>query len=164
MASLETRLRDALTRVGTEFKTVYAEIGVLGSLTTSTKSSLVAAINELQAALANATNINDVTPGATTTYSSNKVVGLLAQLKSDLVGGASSAYDTLVEIQAILQGDDASIATITTALGNRVRYDAVQTLTTGQKAQARTNIDAYGSVELGNPDTDFVAVFTAALT
>ena len=71
--------------------------------------------------------------------------------------------DTLDELAAAL-GDDANFAaTVTAALGNRVRVDVAQSLTTPQKAQARTNIDAYGSVEIGNPDTDFVAVFQAGL-
>lgn len=39
----------------------------------------------------------------------------------DLVGGASAAYDTLVELQALLEGDAASIATLTTAVNARAR-------------------------------------------
>lgn len=38
-----------------------------------------------------------------------------------LVGGAGAAYDTLVELQALLEGDAASIATLTTAIGHRGR-------------------------------------------
>jgi hypothetical protein len=80
-----------------------------------------------------------------------------------LLGAAPAALDTLAEIDAAI-GNDANFATtMTTALGNRVRYDAAQTLTLAQKLQARNNIDAYGSVEIGNPDTDFVATFTAGL-
>jgi hypothetical protein len=61
-------------------------------------------------------------------------------------------------------GDDANFAgTMTTALANRVRYDAAQTLTAPQKVQAKSNIDAYGNLEIGNPDSDFVATFNAGL-
>lgn len=79
-----------------------------------------------------------------------------------LVGGAGAAYDTLVEIEALLQSNDGSLAALTTAVNNRVRYDAAQSLDNTQKTQARTNIGAYGSTEIGNPDTDFVAVYNAA--
>jgi hypothetical protein len=38
----------------------------------------------------------------------------------------------------------------------------VQSFTAPQKLQARENIDAYGSVELGDPDTDLAALYTTA--
>jgi len=41
-------------------------------------------------------------------------------------------------------------------LGNRVRYDAPQTLTTAQQLQACTNIG------VGNPERDFVTDYTTA--
>jgi hypothetical protein len=52
---------------------------------------------------------------------------------------------------------------MTTALGKRVRVDAAQTFTAPEKAQAKANMDAYGNLEIGNPDTDFVAVFNTAV-
>ncbi len=47
--SLATNLTSAFTRVATEFKAVYAQVGDLTSLTTSSKGNLVAAINEINA-------------------------------------------------------------------------------------------------------------------
>ena len=38
----------------------------------------------------------------------------------------------------------------------------VQTPTAPEQAIARTNIDAYGSVELGNPDTNLVTIYNTA--
>jgi hypothetical protein len=42
---------------------------------------------------------------------------------SDLIGGASGAYDTLKEIQTFLQSDANSISTILTHLDNKVSVD-----------------------------------------
>jgi hypothetical protein len=71
--------------------------------------------------------------------------------------GAPALLDTLDELAAAL-GDDPNFATtMTTALGNRVRYDAAQSLTAPQKTQACTNIG------IGEPDTDFVATFNTGL-
>lgn len=163
MATLETRIRDVLTRIGTEFKSVRTSIGTLADLTTTAKGSVVSAINELDASIASAAGIDDTTATTSTTYSSSKVDSQIAASKAAILGTASSAWDTLGEIQALVQSDETTLGALTTAVGNRVRFDAAQSLTAPQKAQARSNIDAYGSVELGNPDTDFVAVFTAAL-
>jgi hypothetical protein len=77
--------------------------GNLASLTTTDKSSLVAAINELKAAVLSAVAIDDSQIATTSTYSSNKIVSLLDALKADILGGADAAYDTLVEIQQLLQ-------------------------------------------------------------
>lgn len=71
--------------------------------------------------------------------------------------------NTLDELAAAL-GDDANFAaSVNTALGNRVRTDtAAQGLTDTQKSNARANIDASKASDIGNTDTDFVAVFNAA--
>jgi hypothetical protein len=57
-----------------------------------------------------------------------------------LISSAPGTLDTLDELAAAL-GDDANFAsTVTTALANRLRFDAAQTLSGGEKAQALTNI------------------------
>lgn len=71
--SLQSNLASAFTRVATEFKTVYSRIGSLTDLTTSNKTSLVSAVNEVRAAAASATGINDSTTTTTTTWSSSKI-------------------------------------------------------------------------------------------
>jgi hypothetical protein len=169
MATLQTRLQDLATAIGTQIKTIKTTEGQLTALTTDAKTSLVAAINELQAEInaavaASGATINDAATVSTTqTYSITKIRDLVSTSIAVLTTGAPAAMDTLDELSAAL-GDDANFAaTITTALANRVRFDAVQTLTAPQKAQAKANIDAYGSLELGNPDTDLVAVLTTAM-
>ena len=161
--SLATRIESLVIRVAQEFNDVRTKAGNLASLTTTDKSSLVAAINELKAAVVSSTAIDDAQASAATTYSSTKIVSLLDALKSEILGGADAAYDTLVEIQQLLTSGTTSLDALLAAVNNRVRFDAAQTLTVEAQAQARSNIGAASAAAIGDTDTDFVAIFDAAL-
>ena len=161
--SLATRIESLVIRVAQEFNDVRAKAGNLANLTTTDKSNLVAAINELQAAVVSSAVIDDAHIAATTTYSSNKIVSLLDALKTEILGGADAAYDTLVEIQQLLQNGTSGLDALLAAVNNRVRYDAAQSLTVAEQLQARSNIGAVAASDVGNTDTDFVAVFVGAL-
>lgn len=161
--SLQTQLNSFVLRVADEFNTVKGRTGVLTALTTTDKSSLVAAINELKAAILTAVAIDDLQVSTTTTYSSNKVVTLLDALKADILGGADPAYDTLLELQQALQNDQTGIAALAAAIDKRVRFDAAQALTVPEQAQAIANIGAISAADIGNVNTDYVAIFEAAL-
>jgi hypothetical protein len=139
----------------------------LSGLTTTAKSSLVAALNELQQAVQAAASsggaaINDATSTTTTTWSSSKIGQAISAATSALVDSSPAALDTLKELAAALGNDANFSATITTALGNRVRVDAAQTLTTGQQAQARTNIGAASAADVGDTSTDFAAYYATS--
>lgn len=56
-----------------------------------------------------------------------------------LVNNSPAALDTLNELAAALGNDPAFATTIATALGNRLRYDAAQSLSGAQKTQVQTN-------------------------
>lgn len=161
--SLATRIESLVIRVAQEFNDVRAKAGNLANLTTTDKSNLVAAINELQAAVVSSAVIDDAHIAATTTYSSNKIVSLLDALKTEILGGADAAYDTLVEIQQLLQNGTSGLNALLAAVNNRVRFDAAQSLTVAEQLQARSNIGAVAATDVGNTDTDFVAVFVGAL-
>ena len=161
--SLATRIESLVIRVAQEFNDVRAKAGNLANLTTTDKSNLVAAINELQAAVVSSAVIDDAQVAATTTYSSTKIVSLLDALKSEILGGADAAYDTLVEIQQLLQSGTSGLDALLAAVNNRVRFDAAQALTVAEQLQARSNIGAVAASDVGNTDTDFVAVFVGAL-
>ncbi len=148
--SLATRIESLVIRVAQEFNDVRAKAGNLANLTTTDKSNLVAAIDDAHVA-------------ATTTYSSNKIVSLLDALKTEILGGADAAYDTLVEIQQLLQNGTSGLDALLAAVNNRVRFDAAQSLTVAEQLQARSNIGAVAASDVGNTDTDFVAVFVGAL-
>jgi capsid protein len=166
--SLATRLADLVTRVATEFKNTKTKISGnnsadLTGLNTTAKGNLVAAINEVLAAASSAGAINDAAASATTTYSSNEIIARLTALKNEILGGAASAYDTLLEIQTALQSDDSDISGLLAAVGNRVRFDAVQSLTAPQALQARANIGAQEAAAIGDPEQNLVTAFEAAL-
>jgi hypothetical protein len=179
MGLLATRLQSLATRVATECKSIrlalQAKVGDLTSLATVTKSNLVEAINEVRAAAvaahaaaqAAATIDDNASASSAETWSINKIIAELettaAAVRDQILGGAGAAFDTLTELQALLEGDAAELAGLATAIGNRVRFDAAQALTTDQKAQARTNIGAVGTGDIGDPDQDLVAVFEAGL-
>jgi len=162
--SLQTKIHSLVFRVADEFKTVYSKIGNLSSLSTTDKSTLVAAINEIKTAVTAFAVIDDLTPGSTTTtFSASKIVTLLDALRAQILGGADAAYDTLLELQQALQNDQTGIAALTAAIDKRVRFDAVQTLTAPEQLQTRTNIGAVASIDIGDTATDFVALFEAQL-
>lgn len=162
--SLATNIANLATRVATECKALRTLINGnaadLSSLTTTAKGNLVLAVNELKAsitALGTPATINDAATNSSETWSSTKINSEITTALNNAIDGAPGALDTLNELAAAI-GDDASFAsTVTTALGNRVRYDAAQTLTTPQQAQACANIG------VGDPESNFVTTFNAGL-
>ena len=165
MSTLQARITDLATRMATECKSLRTLINAnqsdLSALTTTDKTSLIAAINTLQTAIGSIQSgqvtINDASSGGTITWSATKIASEIQTAKDELTNGAASALDTLAELAAAL-GNDANFAnTVTTSLGYRLRYDAAQTLTAAQKTQACTNIG------VGEPDTDFVTTFNSGL-
>lgn len=101
--------------------------------------------------------INDAATNTTQTWSSQKSTDYVAAAIAAVINSAPTALDTLDELAAAL-GDDANFAsTITTALSNRLRFDAAQTLTSPQKAQALTNLGIVAST------VDFAANFNTAI-
>jgi hypothetical protein len=168
--TLATNVTNLATRVATECKSIRTLVNGnaadLSALTTTAKSNLVAAVNELKAAVdaasAGSAGIDDATTATTTTWSSSKVSSELTSTLNSVLDGAPAALDTLNELAAAI-GDDASYAaTVTTALGRRVSVDA-QTFTSGEQTQARTNIDAASATNVGDTATDFTATFVAGL-
>lgn len=185
--SLATQITSLATRIGTEFKSIRTLIGgsgtaTINSLTTTDKTSLVAAINEV-----NAKPTGGTPSDASTTTKGIIEIATLAEvatgtdtvravtpegvrqerlaLKAEILGaGVPAALDTLDELAAALADDAAFSATVTTALGNRVRVDtATQGLTSTQQSNARTNINAADATAVGDTNRDFVADFNAAL-
>ena len=165
--SLQVRIESLVLRLAAEFKTIYGQVGSLANLSTTDKTNLVSSINELRSqilVLAGITVIDDANSAATsTTFSASKITGLLDALKADLLGGADAAFDTLKELQTAILCDVSGIAALLTAVDKRVRFDAAQSLTAPEQTQARQNIGAIAATAIGDPETDFVLVFEAAL-
>lgn len=183
--SLQTRLGDLITAIGTDYKFLRTLItgsatSDLTGLTTTAKTSLLAAINEVNAkpssnpsaateAAAGIVELATLAEVATGTDISRAVTvaGVRQErtaLKNEILGaGVPGALDTLDELAAAL-GDDANFAsTITTGLSNRLRVDvATQSLTGTQQTNGQTNLGVYSTAAIGNPETDLVALYTTA--
>lgn len=186
--SLQVRLSDLTTAIATDIK--QARIWITGSssgnltgLTTADKTSIVAAVNEVNAkptsgdpadasetvkgvlelaTLAEVATGTDVVRAVTPAGVRQERIALKAEI---LGPGVPEALDTLDELAQALADDANYAASVTTALANRLRVDtAAQNLTTQQKADGRVNLDVYSKGELGDPETDLVAVYTAAKT
>lgn len=174
--SLETRIVSLAQAIGGDIKSLKTSQGTLSSLNTTTKTSLVAAINELVTLIGSAgASIDDgAGNGSTTvTWSADKIFDSIeaakVAVKNELTNGASTTLDTLNELAAALNNDPSFATTIAGEIANRVRFDAAQTLTSPQQAQARSNIGAASAADvsdliagLGTYDSDYVATYNTA--
>jgi hypothetical protein len=145
----KTELENLAAAIAADIKGLLANQGALSALTTTAKTSLVAALNELKTLIDSAAGggalIDDTATGATNAdndvvWSAYKVKTSVDAAIAALVNGAPTALDTLKELADELSGQDSAIGALTTALGNRVRYDAAQTLTSAQMTTAQQNI------------------------
>lgn len=183
---LELRIDALASGIAADIKTLLAQDGDLTSLNTTEQGSLVGAINEVLASSPSGTllasnNLSDIIDAAvartnldvrSTAQVTAEITAAIAAITLGSLGGldqsevdarvqlvvdsAPAALDTLNEIAAAL-GDDANFSTtIAGELANRVRYDAVQTLSAAQRLQACENIG------VGNPDKDFLLTYTTA--
>lgn len=153
--SLVVRLSDLATRIATECKALRTLINGnavdLSALNTTAKTNLVAAMNELKDAIGGAgAQIDDLATATGTTWSSSKIHTQINAAIAALINGAPEAQDTLKELSD-------QIAALAQADVGLVSFAGAQTLTAPQKAQACTNIG------VGDPETNFVTVFTGAL-
>jgi type VI protein secretion system component VasK len=165
--SLESRITALATAIAAQCNTLKSNQGALASLSTTNKSSLVAAINELATIVdgIDAAEIDDAaTSGADVTWSVDQIKVKIAAAIDALVDGAPGTLDTLNELAAALADSPDTISGINTALGLRVRVDASQSFDSTQQTQARANIGAQSAAAIGDADRDFAADFTGALT
>ncbi|WP_287030065.1 hypothetical protein [Pseudomonas sp. UBA6310] len=161
--SLETKIISLAQAIGADVKALRTAQGDLTSLPTTAKGNLVAAIAEIYGLLGEAGAVIDDNAGngaTSVTWSADKIYDSLElakqAVKAEILGGASEAYDTLLELQELATGNASTAAALATAVNNRVRFDAAQTLTTAQKLQACTNIG------VGDPEHDFAADYATA--
>jgi len=167
--SLETKIVSLAQAVGTDIKTLINKQGDLTALNTATKTSLVAALNELQTAISSATGIDDESTGTGSTWSSSKISTQITTTVNALIASSPETLDTLKELADALNNDPNFATTIATQIGNRVRVDAAMTLNGTQQTQARSNINAASATDLatlttniGNTDRNFVTDYNTA--
>ena len=177
--TLEQQLDLLIKDFALDVKTLLARIGNLAALTTTDKTSVVNAVNELQAritalAAASGAVINDAAGNGdtTVTWSADKIFDMLeaykTALKNEILGGVGPAFDTLLELANSATGQESAITNLVTAVGETVRFTA-QPLSATQRDQVRTNIAAASQAELdaleaaiGDPSVDLRALYRAA--
>ncbi|ELT50280.1 hypothetical protein [Brucella intermedia] len=88
--------------------------------------------------------------GITDAMTADEIAEAIREAISGLLGGATpEALDTLTEIANALGNNPDFAATVSAALGLRVRVDAPTAFSAAQKVQGRANIDALGIVDKG---------------
>ena len=156
MATQQQRITELAQAIAQDIKELKSTQGLLDSLSTTSKASLVDAINELHLAISNSTDVDDSAENGISTWSSSKIRESINTAISELINGSGSALDTLKELADALGNDANFAATLAEQMGKRVRVDAAQTFTVTEQAQGCANLG------IGNPDTDLLAVYTAA--
>jgi hypothetical protein len=155
--SLQDRLSDLITAIGTDYKQLRTWIsgsssGDLTGLTTTAKTSLVAAINEIDAQSSAPPDASETVKGlvelatlaevATGTDSTRAVTAAAVRqernaVKAEILGaGVPAALDTLDELAAALADDANYAASITTALAGKQPLDADLTQIAGLASAA----------------------------
>jgi hypothetical protein len=134
------------------------------------QTDVVSSLNYLASRLNNLDQskvISDTsTYGTDYTYSIDKIREIIAsnrsQLKAEILGGADTAYDTLVEIQAFLTGNADITKGVLTLLSKSLRADVDQEWTVAEKLRLYKNLglsdDTYGT------NIDFYNVYIASST
>lgn len=130
--TLELRIKALAETIATQTKNIKVKQWDLTLLTTTQKNTLVWAINEL------VSNISTLDWDVTTRISTAIATALEWEDLSDLADS----------ILALVQADNWLISAV-----------AVQAFSEIQKTQARTNIWAIASSDVGNTDRDFVTDF-----
>lgn len=190
--SLVTNITNLATRIATEVKSVRTLINGnasdLSGLTTTSKTNLVSAINEVKASITTAgPEIDDTTTSTTKVWSSNKTNSQITAAVAAVVDAAPSALDTLNELASALGDDSNFAATVTTSLGLKADDNAVVKLTGDQTVAGiktfssapvvpnasfaiakvsglQTALDGKASTtDVGDTSTNFVTTFEAGL-
>ena len=139
MPTLIERLTALATAVKTETKAIRIMVtgtnnGGVGGLTT-TATNLVGAINE----------VRTVAIAASGGVTQQDIDDATAAVKAEILGTAGPTVDTLKEIADLLATNTSTDAALATVVANKANSS-----------------DVYTQAQIGNPDTDLVAIWNAA--
>lgn len=149
--SQQTNIAAALLRLTNAANALSGRIGTLTSLTTTDKTNLVAALNEVKASVPVLSSIiNDVATTTGTTWSSTKIQAQITAAITALVNGAPGAQDTLAELAA-------QITALAQADSGLLSFAQAQTLTTAQQLQGCNNLG------IGDPAHNYVTAIETNL-
>lgn len=146
LGSMVKRLISAL---GSNFQTMTTEAGYTGTTIQTSIADLQTAVSTLQSG--SSAVVNDAVTNTSNTWSSSKVaseiLNAVQALRTQLVGTAGEALDTIYELGEALANNTSYVTTISDELGKTIKY-TLQSLTVEQQAQARTNISAANESEV----------------
>ncbi len=149
--SQQTNIAAAFLRCVNAINAVAGRVGTLSGLTTTDKTNLVAALNEVKASVAAAgVQINDAAASNTTTYSSTKINAQINNAITALISGAPGAQDTLAELAA-------QITSLAAADNGLLSVSGIQVLSPLQQATGGENLG------FGDPAFNFVPAIEAGL-
>lgn len=159
--TLDQRALALAEQVGTDIRSLVAMIGSLNALTTDDKTSIVGAVNSILTGYnavvdfitAQNAKLNDELQSATNIWSADKIIGLIANLKEEILNGAPGTFDTLKEIADYLSNNDLEVTQLINNLSGTIRIDAAQNLEDGQQQQACDNIN------VGNKNVDLRSIY-----
>lgn len=147
LAVYTKRLAEAL---GGGFTSITTPVGYTGNSLSTIIDDLQSQINGLGTTTAGL--IDDVVTANTSTWSSTKIaseiLSAIQGLRTQLIGDAGEALDTIYELAEALQNNSGYITTLLDEVSKAVKFTA-QTLTSGQQIQARDNIAAASGVLVG---------------
>lgn len=165
--SLTEQNTAAFTLLAQKLNQLNSKGGALASLNTASKTSLVAAINDVlviatnaQTAASNTSYIDDSdATSTTTTLSASEITAQLTALNTALTAQTNTAIATALE------GEDlsdlaASVAALAAADNNLISASAVQSFDATQQQTARNNIGAASATDLNAADTAITQIQT----
>jgi hypothetical protein len=170
--ALAAAMGDVVTTIGTEIAAVETKQGDLAQLSTNVKTSLVAALNELDTDIAAVSSalaavIDDNVQSAAKAWSSNKTKAMIDAAISDLIDGAPGTLNTLKELANELTSGTGVVSGIMAILAKVLRVDQAQSFSPAEQEQGRSNIGAESvanvnayKLVVGDVDSaNFVAIF-----
>jgi hypothetical protein len=168
MATLEERLNSLAVGIAADYKALNLAKGDLGSLSTTAKGNLVAAINEVMSLASTGTQLINDSAGdgvVNKTWSADKIgdtiLGAITSLRNELTGGGAAALDTFAELAAAISNDATFAQTLATSMSKKVSVEA-QTFSLAEKLQARENIGAVAVADVGDTNVDLLSIYNTA--
>lgn len=153
--SQQTNIAAAFLRIANAITSVNGRVGSLAALTSTDKTSLVAALNELKAIVSGLSGggaaIDDGAASGSTVWSSSRTQTAITSAITALINGAPGAQDTLSELAA-------QITALASADASLLSFGGAQSLTAPQQLQACTNLG------IGDPSHNYVTAIETALT
>ena len=122
-----------------EIKTLSGQISLLATRIGSEMKVNKAGIT------ANAKAVSDLA-----TQVAQDIADAKTAVKNDLLNGAGTAYDTLKELGDLIDANKDNVTALQQLAAGHVKFDGAQELSAEEKAQARSNIGALGSADLGD--------------